>query len=322
MYPRQSPTTHTEQLGDEVAVYDRALAKVHALNPTAACVWRQCDGATSPEAIAAAFAPGDGYPRGRCGRGPYTRATRAPSPAGAARSSRVGERTDNDPALAARGRRRGSGDPAGGILDRGAISLVKQSGPLPATSTLTSGIAKSRQPGRLLGGHADRHQLRRWRHGRSRRRWRRDGHQRRGGQHDVADGQLCDWSGHGFRVPHGDVLDARRTSDPQTFTINVSTGSTTFNFTGSDQSFPVPAGVVDITILATGAPGGLGFGALGGAGGLGGRATATLSITPGASLTVRVGGVSPNGAPAPVCDCRMASTEERNTGNAGGGGGA
>ncbi len=55
MYPRQSPTTHTEQLGDEASVYDWARAQVHALNPTAARVWRQCDGATSPEAIAAAL---------------------------------------------------------------------------------------------------------------------------------------------------------------------------------------------------------------------------------------------------------------------------
>ena len=54
-YPRQSPTTYTEQLGDEVAVYDRARAEVHALNPTAAYVWRRCDGATSPDAIAAAL---------------------------------------------------------------------------------------------------------------------------------------------------------------------------------------------------------------------------------------------------------------------------
>ena len=53
MYPRQSPTTHTEQLGDEASVYDWARAHVHALNPTAARVWRQCDGATSPDAIAA-----------------------------------------------------------------------------------------------------------------------------------------------------------------------------------------------------------------------------------------------------------------------------
>ena len=53
MYPRQSSTTHTEQLGDEASVYDWAHTKVHALNPTAACVWRLCDGATSVDAIAA-----------------------------------------------------------------------------------------------------------------------------------------------------------------------------------------------------------------------------------------------------------------------------
>jgi hypothetical protein len=52
MYPRQSHTTHTEQLGDEVSVYDSARAKVHALNPTAARVWIQCDGVTSPTAMA------------------------------------------------------------------------------------------------------------------------------------------------------------------------------------------------------------------------------------------------------------------------------
>src|SRR4051812_42578456 len=53
MYPRQSSTTHTEQLGDEASVYDWARVHVHALNPTAAYVWQHCDGATSPSAIAA-----------------------------------------------------------------------------------------------------------------------------------------------------------------------------------------------------------------------------------------------------------------------------
>ena len=62
MYPRQSPTTHTEQLGDEASVYDWARAQVHALNPTAARVWRQCDGATSPDAIAAALRVEMGIP--------------------------------------------------------------------------------------------------------------------------------------------------------------------------------------------------------------------------------------------------------------------
>ena len=55
-------TTHTEQLGDEASVYDWARAQVHALNPTAACVWRHCDGATSPDAIAAALQREMGIP--------------------------------------------------------------------------------------------------------------------------------------------------------------------------------------------------------------------------------------------------------------------
>jgi len=62
MYPRQSPTTHTEQLGDEGSVYDWARGQVHALNPTAARVWRLCDGTTSPDAIAAALRVEIGIP--------------------------------------------------------------------------------------------------------------------------------------------------------------------------------------------------------------------------------------------------------------------
>ena len=59
---RRSSTTHTEQLGDEASVYDWARAEVHALNPTAARVWRLCDGATSPEAIAAVLRVEMGIP--------------------------------------------------------------------------------------------------------------------------------------------------------------------------------------------------------------------------------------------------------------------
>ena len=53
MHPRRSQTVHTETLGDEVAVYDGARQQVHALNATAARVWQLCDGATSPAAMAA-----------------------------------------------------------------------------------------------------------------------------------------------------------------------------------------------------------------------------------------------------------------------------
>jgi hypothetical protein len=59
--------------------------------------------------------------------------------------------------------------------------------------------------------------------------------------------------------------------------------SVTFNFTGTVQTFTVPAGVSQITVDAFGAQGG-------GGGGLGGRATATFSVTPGETLQVTVGG--------------------------------
>src|SRR4029453_2812849 len=83
------------------------------------------------------------------------------------------------------------------------------------------------------------------------------------------------------------VTTAGGTSGGQTFTINVPTGSMNFNFTGGAQTFVVPAGVVSVTISATGA---VGENGAGGAGGLGGRTTATVPVTPGASLTVLVGG--------------------------------
>src|SRR4051812_315111 len=62
MYPQRSSTTHTERLGDEASVYDWARAHVHALNPTAARVWRLCDGATSADSIAAALRVETGIP--------------------------------------------------------------------------------------------------------------------------------------------------------------------------------------------------------------------------------------------------------------------
>src|SRR5215213_3735580 len=54
--PKRAETVHVETLGDEVCVYDWQRKEVHALNPTAARVWQQCDGQTSPQQIAAMFA--------------------------------------------------------------------------------------------------------------------------------------------------------------------------------------------------------------------------------------------------------------------------
>jgi hypothetical protein len=41
-----------EELGDEVLVYDLSVKNAHCLSPTAASVWRRCDGRTPPPALA------------------------------------------------------------------------------------------------------------------------------------------------------------------------------------------------------------------------------------------------------------------------------
>jgi hypothetical protein len=63
---------------------------------------------------------------------------------------------------------------------------------------------------------------------------------------------------------------------------------------GSAQSWVVPAGVTQVTAVAYGAAGGPG--SLPGASGLGGSATATLSVTPGETLQINVGGAGGSGA--------------------------
>jgi len=57
----------------------------------------------------------------------------------------------------------------------------------------------------------------------------------------------------------------------------------TFNHTGSSQTWIVPAGVTSATFEVQGAQGG-------GSGGLGGRTTATITVTPGESIQINVGG--------------------------------
>ena len=42
-----------ETVDDEVLVYDTARHRAHALNPSAAGIWRRCDGETTPAEIAA-----------------------------------------------------------------------------------------------------------------------------------------------------------------------------------------------------------------------------------------------------------------------------
>ncbi|WKZ75787.1 MAG: HYR domain-containing protein [Vicingaceae bacterium] len=77
-------------------------------------------------------------------------------------------------------------------------------------------------------------------------------------------------------------------------------GSQTFNYTGSTQTFTVPVGITSITIETRGAQGAQGNG---GAGGFGARMIGDFTVTPGQILTVVVGG--------------MGTTSQ----NAGGGGG-
>ena len=72
-----------------------------------------------------------------------------------------------------------------------------------------------------------------------------------------------------------------------------STQTTTFNFTNAAQTFTVPAGVVSITVTATGGEGGTAFssGQAGNAvGGLGGQVIGTISVTAGETLQINVGG--------------------------------
>jgi len=60
----------------------------------------------------------------------------------------------------------------------------------------------------------------------------------------------------------------------------------TYNFTGASQSFTVPAGVTSVSVDAQGAAGGGGPGSPG----LGGEATATITVNPGDVIQVMVGG--------------------------------
>ncbi|MDW5598902.1 glycine-rich protein, partial [Conexibacter stalactiti] len=61
-----------------------------------------------------------------------------------------------------------------------------------------------------------------------------------------------------------------------------------FTYTGGARTWEVPTGVTEATFTLRGAAGAAG--APGGAGGLGAEVRATLPVTPGETLTIRVGG--------------------------------
>jgi Glycine rich protein len=75
-----------------------------------------------------------------------------------------------------------------------------------------------------------------------------------------------------------------------TFAAQAAATTDTFNYTGAAENWTVPANVTSATFDLNGAQGGGGaYGSV--SGGLGGRATATIAVTPGAVIQVRVGGV-------------------------------
>ncbi len=99
-----------------------------------------------------------------------------------------------------------------------------------------------------------------------------------------------------------------------------------FNYTGSMQTFTVPAGVTSIDIIAYGAQGASGTGAVGGAGAPGGQASGTLAVTPGQVLNIFVGGAASgqtggfNGGG--LGGSLVGPNQAGGSGNGGGGGGA
>jgi hypothetical protein len=67
----------------------------------------------------------------------------------------------------------------------------------------------------------------------------------------------------------------------------------TFNYTGGEQTFTVPAGVTSVEVTAIGGHGG----SAAASGGAAAQVTGTLSVTPGETLYVEVGGNGANGNP-------------------------
>jgi hypothetical protein len=112
----------------------------------------------------------------------------------------------------------------------------------------------------------------------------------------VAATALVSASAVGFIATNGSADPASSAATPDT--------SQAFGFTGATQTFVVPTGVTSISVDAFGAQGGAGSTCSGtegesgvvqlcgdaGTGGMGAHATSTISVTPGETLTVVVGG--------------------------------
>lgn len=118
------------------------------------------------------------------------------------------------------------------------------------------------------------------------------------------------------------VTDNIGCSNSDTVTINVINcppNTVTFNFTGSQATFVVPGCVTQIQVDAYGAQGAQGAA---NPGGLGGRVQATLTVTPGETIYIYVGG-QPSGTAAGYNGGGVGGTSIANlTSHGGGGGGA
>jgi hypothetical protein len=55
-YPKKLENVHVEVIDQELCVYDWEQQQMHALNPTAAAIWQQCDGETAPALMATRLA--------------------------------------------------------------------------------------------------------------------------------------------------------------------------------------------------------------------------------------------------------------------------
>lgn len=90
----------------------------------------------------------------------------------------------------------------------------------------------------------------------------------------------------------------------------------TFSYTGGEQTFTVPAGVTSLEAVATGGSGG----SAAGAGGSAALVTGTVSVTPGETLYVEVGGNGQDGGPDGNSGASSGGFNGGGAGGAGGGG--
>jgi hypothetical protein len=117
-----------------------------------------------------------------------------------------------------------------------------------------------------------------------------------GGTPATATGQNASttWSTAGTYAVKLVVVDAQGCTDSSSISYVVNacppSGSQTFSFTGAVQNFVVPACANTVQVSVAGAQGANGINGIPGTGGLGGTVTGTMSVTPGETLFVYVGG--------------------------------